>query len=148
MSFAPSVNMSFNPLMLTLYSLLLDATHLQVPNHRLDNRPAILVLTSFQILKRLGSLVERVVMARHLADVTELTGSQESEGVGVGVAVSEDTDEVDFGEERGAAGKSEDFGAHTDEKDLGTDSSGLEKKSHLLARVYLPWIKNRRENSP
>lgn len=134
--------------MLTLYSLLLDATHLQVPNHRLDNRPAILVLTSFQILKRLGSLVERVVMARHLADVTELTGSQESEGVGVGVAVSEDTDEVDFGEERGAAGKSEDFGAHTDEKDLGTDSSGLEKKSHLLARVYLPWIKNRRENSP
>lgn len=64
-------------------------------------------------------------MARHLADVTELTGSQEREGVRVGVAVSEDTDEVDFGEKGGAAGKGEDLSAHTDEKDLGADSSGL-----------------------
>lgn len=64
-------------------------------------------------------------MARHLADVTELTGSQESEGIRVGVAVSEDTDEVDFGEKGGTAGKGEDLGAHTNEKDLGADSSGL-----------------------
>lgn len=64
-------------------------------------------------------------MAGHLADVTELTGSQESEGVRVGVAVSEDTDEVDFGEKGGTAGKGENLGTHTDEKDLGADGSGL-----------------------
>lgn len=85
-------------------------------------------------------------MARHLADVTELTGSKESEGVGVSVAVSEDTDEVDFGEKGGATGKSEDLGAHTDEKDLGADSSGL-KISALLALV-ITGDTSKREISP
>lgn len=79
-------------------------------------------------------------MARHLADVTELTGSQEREGVRVGVAVSEDTDEVDFGEKGGAAGKGEDLGAHTDEKDLGADSSG--HRGHLHAAFNTSTFEN------
>lgn len=64
-------------------------------------------------------------MVCYFVDVIEFIGSKESEGVGVGVVVLEDIDEVDFGEKGGVIGKSEDFGVYIDEKDFGVDSSGL-----------------------